>query len=292
VRRLPLPRGVYTNALREARRPLPPGKVQKTHAVDVEMIGRTRCVWLDRHLADRGIVVHLHSGAFVSGPFQGDWEWLSGRVDTQQCAGLMIDYRFAPDHQHPVALDDTLAVLDTLAGRGILGGKDAAPWVISGFNAGAGLAAATLCSVRDGRPGLQNTIPLPSLLVAMSPWLDLELNNTGITETGHRDFPQERRMLAVAAQAYAGRTPLDDPLLSPVNADLRGLPPVHLSVGTKDIFLTDTRVARLQLEQADLEVSYREVAGRLGVLPWFARTEDTGRLLREQDALIAGALGR
>jgi acetyl esterase/lipase len=255
--------------------------------VDVEMLGRTRTVWLDRHLSDQGIVVLLHSGAYVSGPFTGDWEWLSRQVDTRRCAGLLVDYRVAPDHHHPVALDDTLAALDDLAAQDRLG-----PYVLSGINAGAGVALSAACRLRD-RESTTDAAPLapvPSGLVLMSPWADLELANTGMTETGQRDFVHERRMLKVAAQAYAGRTPLDDPILSPVNAPLRGLPPVHLSVGTKDIFLTDTRVLRLQFEQSELDVAYREVAGRLSTVPWWSKGEDAGRLMREQAEGIRNAL--
>ncbi|PWH07531.1 esterase [Brachybacterium endophyticum] len=286
VRRLPLPKAFYTHTLREARRPMPGGGVLKRHAVDVEMVDRTRCVWLDRHHASEGVIVHLHGGAFVSGPFAGDWAWLSHQVDARRCAGVLVDYRTAPDHQHPVALEDVEAVLVELSRSGVLGD---APWVLSAHNAGAGLALALVRRIRDGHGPLKD-VPAPSLVVMMSPWADLELANTGMTETGRKDFPQERRMLGVAAQAYAGRTPLDDPDLSPVNAHLHELPPMHLSVGTSDIFLTDARVLRLQLEEAGPEVAYREVHGRLALLSGLRGGEEMGRLLGEQRAAIATAL--
>lgn len=282
-----MPGTVYTTSLREARRPLPPAGVQKAHAVDVEMLGRTRCVWLDRHKAADGVIVHLHSGAYVTGPFLGDWQWLSTQVDAQQCAGLVLDYRVAPDHQHPIAVDDTEAALTQLTQRGVLTG---APWVLSGHHAGAGVAVATACRIRDGEIA-SGKLPAPSLLVAMTPWLDLEMANTGVTETGKRDFVHERRMLQAAAHAYAGRTPLDDPLLSPVNATIAGLPPIHLTVGSKDIFLTDTRLARLQFEEAGIDVSYRETSGRLSLIGGWRSNEDSRRLLREQEAAIREALG-
>ncbi|MGP9694750.1 alpha/beta hydrolase fold domain-containing protein [Brachybacterium sp. AOP25-B2-12] len=282
--RLPMPSAVYTNGLREARRALPPGRVQKSHAVDLQMIGRTRCVWLDRHHADRGVLVHLHGGAFVSGPFTGDWEWLSAQADAQECAALMIDYRAAPDHVHPVALDDTGAVLTVLAEQGILrpGG-----WVLTGQNAGGGLALTIARRIVAG----ELPVPAPAGLVLMSPWLDLSLETTGISETGGHDPVHERRMLEAAARQYAGRTPREDPDLSPLNAHLAGLPPIHLAVGTRDIFVTDVRVARLQLEEQGIEVRYREVSGRIGALVRLRRGEDMKRLLREQAAFVREALG-
>ncbi|MDO5662103.1 MAG: alpha/beta hydrolase fold domain-containing protein [Brachybacterium sp.] len=272
VRRVPVPSGVYTHALQEARRSMPPGAVQKTHAVDVEMIGRTRCVWLDRHRADRGTVVHLHGGAYVSGPFAGDWEWLSRQADRREGAGLMIDYRGAPDHTHPVALEDAEAVLAALDERGDLTGG----YVLTGQNSGGGMALS-----------IARRSPTPPVgLVVMAPWLDLELQATGVTETGRHDFVHERRMLRAAAASYAGRTPLDDPDLSPTNADLSGLPPMHLSVGAKDIFLTDVRVARLQFEEQGVDVRYREVGGRIGSILRMRRGEDMKRLLGEQQQFI------
>lgn len=281
--RMPVPAAVYTNSLREARRALPTAHVQKAHAVDLEMIGRTRCVWLDRHRADRGILVHLHGGAYVSGPFAGDWEWLSAQADAQQCAALMIDYRFAPDHVHPIALDDTSAVITALNARGLLR-EDG--WVLTGQNAGGGIALTIARRIVDG----ELEAPAPAGIVVMSPWLDVSLETTGITETGGRDPVHERRMLRAAAERYAGRTPREDPDLSPLNADLAGLPPVHLSVGTHDIFVTDVRVARMQFEEQGLDVHYREVAGRIGALVRLRRGEDMGRLLREQEEFVAEVL--
>lgn len=283
VRRLPVPSGVYTTSMREARRPLPPGAVQKRHAVDQEMIDRTRTVWLDRHRSDRGVIVHLHGGAYVSGPFAGDWEWISQLADAHECAALMIDYRVAPDHVHPVALEDCEAVIRALGAAGVLNG---APWVLTGHNSGGGLALSIARRLQE-----QDSPVRPAGLVLMSPWTDLELANTGFTETGAVDPVHERRMLRAAARAYADRTPLDDPDLSPINADLSALPPVHLGAGTRDIFLTDTRILRLQLEELDVEVSYREVGGRISMIPWLRRSEDMARLVREQSAFIGRALG-
>ncbi|WP_114855179.1 alpha/beta hydrolase fold domain-containing protein [Brachybacterium sp. YJGR34] len=282
VRRIPIPSTLSHQALLEARSPQPPGAVQRTHAVEQEMIGRTRTVWLDRHLADNGIVVHLHGGAYVSGPFASDWQWLSRQVDLRGCAGLMIDYRNAPDHQHPVARDDAEAVLGALAADGRLEGR---PWVLSGQHSGGGLAVVVARRLRD-----QDRIPCPRALITMSPWLDLELSNAGITETDQADPVHERRLLKDAARRYAGRTPLDDPDLSPINASLEGLPPIHLSVGMRDLFLSDVRVARLQLEENGADLSYREIPGRLGLQLFPRKGEDIERVQREQADLIARVL--
>ena len=282
VRRIPLPAKATRHALREARRPAPTGAVQKRHAVEVEMIGRTRGVWLDGHHADRGIIVHLHGGAYLSGPFASDWAWLSRQVDARGCAGLMIDYRTAPDHVHPIALDDAESALAALTADGRLA---AAPWILSGQHAGGGLAFTVARHLRE-----RDEVPAPAALVAMSPWLDLELTNASITETDRVDPVHERRLLRDAARVYAGRTPLEDPDLSPINGSLDGLPPIHLSVGLRDLFLHDVRVAKLQLEEHGADIAYREVAGKLGLQLTPRRGEDAERLYREQELLIREAL--
>lgn len=283
VRRIPIPSAVSLPALREARRARPQAGVLKRHGVEVEMIGRTRCVWLDEHRADQGVIVHLHGGAYVSGPFASDWAWLSRQAEAQGCAALMIDYRTAPDHQHPIAIEDTESVLAALAAAGRL----EAPWVLAGQHSGGGVALTVARRLIE-----REDVPSPGGVVVMSPWLDLELANAGISETGESDPVHERRALRDAARAYAGRTPLDDPELSPINAGHRGLPPVHLGVGMKDLFLSDVRVLRLQLEEEGVEVALREVSGRLGLQLWQRRGEDVDRLHREQSEAIGRALGR
>lgn len=279
VRRIPIPSALTHQALREARSPHPPSRVLKAHAVENEMIGRTRSVWLDEHRADRGIIIFLHGGAYVSGPFASDWAWLSRQVEARGCAGLMIDYRNAPDHQHPVALDDAEAAITALAADGRLADQ---PWILAGQHSGGGLAFAVARHLRD-----RSDIPAPDALIAMSPWLDLELSNAGITETDQVDPVHERRLLRDAARRYAGRTSLDDPDLSPINAALEGLPPVHLSVGTRDLFLSEVRVAKLQLEESGQDVAYREISGRLGLQLVARKGEDIERVHREQADLIA-----
>ena len=282
VRRIPIPSTLTHQALREARSPMPPGHVQKTHAIEHEMIGRTRSIWLDEHRAENGIIIHLHGGAYVSGPFASDWAWLSRQVDALGCAGLMIDYRNAPDHQHPVGRDDVEAALGALAADGRLEGRC---WVLSGQHSGGGLAFVIARRLRE-----QEGIPAPSALITMSPWLDLELSNAGITETDQVDPVHERRLLRDAARRYAGRTPLDDPDLSPINASLEGLPPIHLSVGMRDLFLSEVRVAKLQLEENGADLHYREISGRLGLQLIPRKGEDIERVHREQAELLARAL--
>lgn len=293
VRRMPLPSGIYTSGLREARRPLPPGPVQKRHAIDLEMVDRTRVVWLDRHLADNGVIVHAPGGLFLSGPFRGDWQWVSRQADAHQCAAAIIDYRHAPDYQHPTALEDVEAVLSALGRRGTL---QEGRWVMSGIDAGGALAVAACQRARDGGAPADarssEQLPRPAALLLMSPWLDLTLSTTTLSEAaGATDPVHMRRLLTGAAAQYAGRTSLEAPELSPINGAMVELPPVHLSVGVKDILATDVRVLRMQLEEAGVTVGYREISGHLRFTAGMPTSGDAQRLYEEQARLIEGTLG-
>jgi acetyl esterase/lipase len=162
--------------------------------------------------------------------------------------------------------------------------------VLSGQHSGGGLAVVVARRlVAQEAEGLED-VPAPAAIVVMSPWLDLELSAAGMSETDQSDPVHERRLLRDAARRYAGRTPLDDPDLSPINRGLEGLPPMHLSVGQKDLFVADARVARLQLEENGEEVAYREVGGRLGLQLLPRRGEDIERLHREQSEMIGRVL--
>lgn len=286
--RTPLPDFVYEIGFGKVRIAKPPAPVQKRHAIDIELINRTRTVWLDKHKADRGIIVYLHGGSYMAGPFVGDWEWLSKQVDERECAGLLIDYRYGPDYMHPTAIEDTFEVIKALAAEGLITQGN---WAVAGHQSGAGLALslASLVNTRvDG--GLANAKAKPAGIVLMNPLLDLEFTNLELSETNQHDPVHERRIMQLAAKKYAGRTPLDDPALSPLNGDLQGLPPVHLSVGTKDLFLTDSRIVTHQFEREEVELTYREIPGKISVTPRLRRGADMARLLEEQREFLEANL--
>ncbi|MDO5644582.1 MAG: alpha/beta hydrolase fold domain-containing protein [Dermabacter sp.] len=281
--RTPLPAWAYTSTFGKFRVPSPTTAVLKKHAVDIELVDRTRVVWLDRHKAANGVIVYLHGGGYVSGPFQGDWEWLSQQADARECAGLLIDYRYGPDYVHPTALDDATAVVRALLAEATIA---AGTWVLAGHQSGAGLGVALVARLEA-----EGANAAPAGVVLMNPCLDLALTNLELTETESRDPVHERRLLQVSAEAYAGRASLDDPELSPVHGNLGFLGPTHVSVGSKDLFLTDTRILKLQLEQADVALTYREINGRISVAPRLRRGADMQRLMSEQRAFIERALG-
>jgi len=139
---------------------------------------------------------------------------------------VVPDYRLAPEHACPAAIEDAVAVYDALLAEGV----DPATLVIAGDSAGGGLALATLQALKAKK------IALPSCTILISPWVDLSLNDLFDTD---RDIMLSPAWLASAADAYGGEDPAR-PACSPLNGDLTGLPPVLIQAGSDEILLNDS----------------------------------------------------
>lgn len=190
--------------------------------------GRRR---FDDPLADaERVVLHLHGGVYCLGS-SATHRGLAARVSEQARAAVLLpDYRLAPEHPFPAALDDALATY-----RWLLEEREVAPsrLAVTGDSAGGGLAAALLVRARE------LGLPQPACYVGMSPWTDLAGTGASLVELADRDPWLPAELAVRAAQAYAGTTPLDDPAVSPLYADLTGLPPVLVQVGSDEILLDD-----------------------------------------------------
>ena len=190
------------------------------------------------------VVLHLHGGGYVSGSAELHRMLTSQLAKTLDAQVLAPNYRLAPEHPFPAALEDALAVYRYLLSTG----RDPADIVVSGDSAGGGLALALVMKLRAGGE------PLPSALVLMSPWTDLELKNPSCTEKADDEALLTVPVLREWALEYAGGMRLDDPLLSPVNGDFSGLPPMLIQVGSEEILLDDARIVARRAEAAGVRV--------------------------------------
>ena len=176
----------------------------------------------------RGVVLYLHGGAYIIGS-PATHRNLTMRLARSLESGLYaLDYRLAPEHPFPAALDDAVAAYRALLELGYRPGDIS----IAGDSAGGGLTLATALKLRD------EGLPQPASLITLSPWVDLtseQLNlevEDAMLKPGYGDF---------AAGLYLnGRSPRD-PLASPVFADLTGLAPMLVQVGTEEMLLNDAR---------------------------------------------------
>lgn len=197
----------------------------------------------------RRVLVHLHGGAYVLGSGDGGAIEAIPMAHYARTPVISVDYRLAPEHPFPAALDDAVAVwkevLRTHAARnvGLFGGS-----------AGGGLVLATTMKLRE------LGLPLPGALAAGTPWSDLAGTGDSYATNELVDDVLVTRsgLLAAAAAAYAGTRDPKSPLISPVYGDYRGFPPTILVTGTRDLLLSDTVRVHRRLRRAgvgaDLQV--------------------------------------
>jgi acetyl esterase/lipase len=179
-------------------------------------------------------MLYLHGGGYVVGSI-ATHRGLAGRLSQAAAARvLLVDYRLAPEHPFPAAVDDAASAYRWLLAQGI----ESARLVIAGDSAGGGLTIATLVALRDAG------VPLPAAAVCLSPWVDLEGSGDSVTTKAAADpLVQKDMLLQLGAWYLAGADPRT-PLAAPLYADLRRLPPLLIQVGTAEILLDDaTRLA-------------------------------------------------
>ncbi|RCW81554.1 alpha/beta hydrolase [Phyllobacterium bourgognense] len=180
-------------------------------------------------------LLFFHGGGYCSGSIQSHRRMVA---ETGRAAGvrtLALGYRLAPENPFPAALDDALAAFEFLLAQGV----PSAAIVIGGDSAGGGLTLATMIRLRDaGRP-------LPGCAWLVSPWIDLDMTGASMDEKAAIDPLIHRDYLEELAGAYLGGTSASEPLVSPLHADLAGLPPILIQVGSAETLLDDAvRIAR------------------------------------------------
>ncbi|WP_369134812.1 alpha/beta hydrolase fold domain-containing protein [Modestobacter sp. I12A-02662] len=277
--RLPFPLNVRIQRL--GRTPRAAGVVPAGQHVETRTAGGVPVTWLRPSAVDRAALVYLHGGSYVTGPVAGQWRWLSTLSAELSVAAIMIDYRLAPEHPHPAALEDVVAALQALTTAEVL---RRGRWALVGDSSGGALAlAATQILIAAGSP-------LPAALVLMAPWVDLTLTNPRIPSTEPADPVLSRRFLQPSAAAYAGRTPLSDRRLSPLYGDLAGIPPVHITAGTRDILVHDVRLLRQRLLDAGVAVDHLEEPGALHAYPTLGAGPAADRAVAAQASFLRGRL--
>lgn len=194
---------------------------------------------------DDAAIVYLHGGGYVMGGL-GTHGAFAGRLSTETALPvLLIDYRLAPEHTHPAALDDALAASRWLAEERAI---DVSRQIIAGDSAGGGLTLAALAALRDRGD-------IPAAGVALSPWADLRCTNGSYETQADADPLVGHRALSTYAASYAGDTDRADPALSPALGDLSGLPPVLIQVGGREVLVDDSVAVAAAIEAAGGEVT-------------------------------------
>ena len=193
---------------------------------------------------DRG-VLYFHGGGYVLGSLNTHAE-LMGRI-ARACRApvLGIDYRLAPEHPYPAAIEDAVASYELLLANGIAPEQI----VIAGDSAGGGLTLACMLELRSQGKDL------PAGAVLFSPWTDLTASGASLTTRAEADPMIHPQLLEPMAALYRGDTAADDPGVSPLFADLAGLPPMLIQVGDHEVLLDDSTRLAQQAQAAGVEAT-------------------------------------
>jgi epsilon-lactone hydrolase len=190
------------------------------------------------------VLLYLHGGAYVIGSTLGYRPLYAELARASGARGLAIDYRLSPEHPFPAAVDDAVSVYRTLLDQGFAPGSIA----IAGDSAGGGLTVAMLVAARDAG------LTMPAAAVALSPWADLECTGTTMVSKAADDPALNRDGLLAMAGLYLNGASSRTPLASPIYADLRGLPPLLIQVGSIEVLLDDANRLAARAGEADVEV--------------------------------------
>jgi acetyl esterase/lipase len=221
--------------------------------VTVEKVsaGGVPAEWTTTPAADpnnNNAVLFLHGGGYVIGSLDSHRHMASEVGRASGARALAIDYRMAPEHPFPAAVQDALAAYRFLLDSGIRPGRIC----IAGDSAGGGLVVAAMLAIRDAE------LPQPGCGWCISPWVDLACTGASMLDNATRDpTVQKDGVLEFAGIYLAGADPRS-PLASPIHGDLRGLPPLLIQVGAVETLLDDAislaRVAGLADVQVDLQI--------------------------------------
>ena len=193
----------------------------------------------------RHVVLYFHGGVYVLGDAFGAADLASQVGRRTRAKVISVDYRLAPEHPYPAAVDDALAAYEALLQNGVA----PSDIVFAGESAGGALAIATLVNARD------HGLPLPAAALAMSPYADLTLAGATMETKREVDPLMSRELLEPRVIDYTAGQDAALGLVSPVFADLSGLPPLIIQAGTHEVLLDDAvRLAR-QAASADVEVT-------------------------------------
>jgi phosphinothricin tripeptide acetyl hydrolase len=205
------------------------------------------------------VVLYLHGGGYVIGSPRSHRHLAAAIARAARARAVVLEYRLAPEHPFPAALEDAVDAYQWLLAQGIAPARVA----IAGDSAGGGLTVATLVALRE------RGLPLPAAGVAISPWVDLTCSAPSYAKNAAADPIVRPAIVAEMARAYLGPVDPRTPLASPLFADLSGLPPLLIHVGSGEVLLDDaTRLAE-RLKAAGVAARLEIVPRMVHVWHWF-----------------------
>jgi monoterpene epsilon-lactone hydrolase len=230
--------------------------------------GGVKAEWLEAPgAAGNRTVLYLHGGGYVMGSLDTHRQ-LAARISRAANARcLSVDYRLAPEHPFPAAVEDATAAYRWLLGIDM----EPSRVVIAGDSAGGGLTVATLLALREAGA------PLPAGAVCLSPWVDLEGIGESATTKADVDPIIDTGLLIEMGRLYLGGADPRTPLAAPLYADLHGLPPLLIQVGTAEALLDDSTRLAERARAAGVDVTLDPWEDMIHVWQFFAEMLPEGQ---------------
>ncbi len=205
------------------------------------------------------IILYVHGGGYVSGSCSDHRGVVSKFAKTTGITSLIYEYRLAPEHPFPAALDDSVLIYQWL----LRSGYKTENIIIAGESAGGGLCLAILLTLKD------KIIPLPKAAVAISPWTDLTCSSESY-KTKNKVSPAPLNSWAVFSKYYAGDNNPENPLISPLFGNLKGLPPIFINSAVNDELFEDGEKFYKKAILAGVDISFRAGQGMIHCYPLLA----------------------
>jgi monoterpene epsilon-lactone hydrolase len=259
--------------------PLPEGT--RVESIDVDGIP---AAWISPPEADaERVILYLHGGGYILGSLKSHRDLVARLSAAAGVRSLLIDYRLAPEHVFPAAIDDALTAYRWLLTRG----TKPEHIVLAGDSAGGGLALALLQTLRD------KDMPMPAGAVLFSPWTDLVGTVESRTSRNGVDPIFTKEAINALGRIYPGTEDAHNPLISPINADLRGFPPLLIDVGSDEVLLDDSLQVAEHARAANVPVELTVWDGMTHVFQQYAYVlpegqqslENIGRFIHRQTKL-------
>jgi len=216
---------------------------------------------------DRPVILYFHGGGYCIGSAHSHRDLVSRMCRVTDARALSVDYRLAPENPHPAAVHDGVAAYRWLRAQGV----PARSIVIAGDSAGGGLTLATLLSLRDAGE------ELPAAGICMSPVTDLAKEGESMRTKVDVDPMVQPKSSTRYAQMYIGGGDIKTPLASPLYADLKGLPPLLILVGTWEVLLDDSTRFAKKAQEAGVSVELEVWEEMVHIWPFFAAVLLEGR---------------
>ncbi|HEY3710022.1 MAG TPA: alpha/beta hydrolase [Amycolatopsis sp.] len=228
------------------------------------------------------VILYFHGGVYVIGSAATSVPLVGDLVRRTGATAITLDYRLAPEHPYPAAVEDARAAYEGLLAQGIDPGRI----VLAGDSAGGGLAVATLLAAKAAE------LPMPSCAFLMSPYADLTLSGETLAGKESLDPILTPAGLRVRAPEYLAGADPADPLISPIFGDLGGLPPLLIQVGSHEILLSDALRLAARAATADVAVTLDVTPGVPHVFQGYAGLlDEAGAALDRAADFVKAQLG-